>query len=145
MAKDIYFACSISSGQGDAELYEELIEHIKTHGTVIGDTKLALLGQGNTGTNETVYAREMDWVRRADILIAEVTTPSLGVGYEIAKAEDSGKPVLALFRDASGNRLSAMIGGSPYSSMVTYETVEDAKTAIDGFLRAFGSLSSVAD
>lgn len=40
------------------------------------------------------------------VLIAEVTQPSLGVGYEIGRAMERGKPILCLFRPSSGRGLS---------------------------------------
>ena len=38
------------------------------------------------------------------VLVAEVTQPSLGVGYEIGRAVDMKKKVLCLFRPQSGRR-----------------------------------------
>ena len=59
-------------------------------------------------------------LRQADAMIAEVTNPSLGVGYEIAKAEEWNLPVLALYRPQPGKKLSAMIAGSPQTKVVEY-------------------------
>ena len=66
--------------------------------------------------------------------IAEVSNPSLGVGYEIAKAEEWSKPVLALYRQQEGKRLSAMIDGSPHTEVVQYADLSEAHVAIDGFI-----------
>ena len=38
------------------------------------------------------------------VLVAEVTQPSLGVGYEIGRAVDMKKKILCLFRPQSGRR-----------------------------------------
>ena len=38
------------------------------------------------------------------VLVAEVTQPSLGVGYEIGRAIDMKKKILCLFRPQSGRR-----------------------------------------
>lgn len=78
-------------------------------------------------------------MRQADAVIAEVTNPSLGVGYEIAKAEEWGKPVLALFREDSNRRLSAMIEGAPGVEVCKYMELDEAHVAIDGFIRAMPS------
>ena len=53
-------------------------------------------------------------------MVAEVTVPSLGVGYEIAVALAHGIPVLALFRPEEGRRLSAMIAGAPGVQVAEY-------------------------
>lgn len=67
-------------------------------------------------------------------LIMEVTNPSLGVGYEIAKAEEWGKPVLALFRPDSGRQLSAMIAGSSQTELVTYGSPDELRQPIEHFI-----------
>jgi len=78
----------------------------------------------------------MEWVKNADAIIAEVSNPSLGVGYEIAKAEEWGKPVLCLFRPIDGRKLSAMVAGSPTVTVVEYTEVTAAVEAIKSFLEA---------
>jgi len=40
-----------------------------------------------------------------------VTTPSLGVGYEIGRAVEWGKRVICLYRPSTERRLSGMIAG----------------------------------
>ena len=107
---EIYFACSIRGGRDDAEFYAKIVEHTKTQATVLteifADQKLT--SEGMNKPNEDIWSIDMEWVKRADALIAEVTNPSLGVGYEIAKAEEWNKPVLALFREDGDRRLSAV-------------------------------------
>lgn len=50
------------------------------------------------------------------MVVAEVTQPSLGVGYELGRAIALNKPVLCLFRPQSGRVLSAMIRGAAEGS-----------------------------
>lgn len=45
----------------------------------------------------------------AVVLVAEVTQPSLGVGYEIGRAIEMNKKILCLFRPESGRRKSFLI------------------------------------
>jgi nucleoside 2-deoxyribosyltransferase len=73
-----------------------------------------------------VYTRDTDWVRAADVLIAEVSVPSHGVGYEIAFALGLGKPVLCLCQQ--GRAVSKMITGNPdpLLKIAMYQTVEQA-------------------
>ena len=136
--KEIYFACSIRGGRDDAAVYGELIEYITTKAVVLSEifADKTLTAEGMNDTSKNIYEKDIAWVCQADGIIAEVTNPSLGVGYEIAKAEEWGKPVLALFRETGGKKLSAMIDGSPYLEIVRYSDIEDAKTAINGFIQA---------
>ena len=51
-------------------------------------------------------------LRQCHAVVAEVSVPSLGVGYEIGRAVAMGKNVLCLYRpEENGKLLSAMIRG----------------------------------
>ena len=134
--KQIYFACSIRSGRGDAAIYGDLVQHINEQATVLSEifADKKLTTAGSPGPTTDIYVKDIAWVHQADAIIAEVTNPSLGVGYEIAKAEGWGKPVLALFRPSDDRKLSAMIDGSPHLKVVYYDDISQAKTAIDSFI-----------
>lgn len=134
--KKIYFACSIRGGRDDAPLYRELVQHLRTEATVLTElfADTALTSYGMAKPDDEIHATDVAWIREADAVIAEVTNPSLGVGYEIAKAEEWGKPVLALFRPGGDKRLSAMIAGSSLTEVVEYQRVMDAAPAIRSFL-----------
>lgn len=132
----IYFACSIRGGRDDAVTYAELAEYIKSKATLLteifADNKLT--SDGMNKPSSVIWETDISWVKESDAVIAEVTNPSLGVGYEIAKAEEWNKPVLALFHDDGSRKLSAMIDGSPKTKTVYYAAVSEAKTAIDEFM-----------
>ncbi len=132
----IYFAGSIRGGRDDKELYLQLIQYLSRYGQVltehIGDGNLTEFGEDGP-SDEWIYNRDMDWVRQSDVLIAEVSTPSLGVGYEIGKAEDMNKKMLCLYRNQQDKRLSAMISGNSNVKIARYEALEDAINHIDRF------------
>jgi len=134
----IYFAGSICGGRNDAKLYEKIIDYLKTYGEVltehVGDQSLTEEG-GDGYDNNYIHYRDMKWLSSADVVIAEVSTPSLGVGYEIAKAIQWNERVLCLYRPQKGKKLSAMIMGCPDISTTEYATLEEAKKAIDTFLK----------
>jgi len=69
-------------------------------------------------------------------VIAEVSTPSIGVGYEIGIAEGLNKNTLCLFRNQQDKKLSAMISGNRKIKIATYENVEDAISKIDNFFKS---------
>jgi nucleoside 2-deoxyribosyltransferase len=132
----IYFAGSIRGGRGDKDLYAALIEGIKKHGEVltehIGNSELSEKGEGLEA--EFIFTRDMDWVKEADIIIAEVSTPSLGVGYEIGQAEAMGKPILCLYRKTDSN-LSAMISGNRVLTVKEYDNLETALGLVNEFIQ----------
>jgi len=86
--------------------------------------------------DQYIYARDIFWLERADVLIAEVSGPSLGVGYEICYAlHNCHLPVLCLL-NKSVEAYSAMLSGntSPRLDTVKYSTREDMKRAIVAFM-----------
>ena len=133
----IYFAGSIRGGRDDAARYQQLIALLQTYGQVltehVGDAALTAAGEDGPA-DEAIYNRDMSWLTQADVVVAEVTMPSHGVGYEIGQAEAMGKPILCLHRPAAGKRLSAMLGGSPRLNCVIYETIDDLPPILDKFL-----------
>ena len=134
----IYFAGSIRGGREDAALYHQVIALLMEYGEVltehIGDIGLTTAGEDGL-SDETIYERDMGWLAEADAVIAEATVPSLGVGYEVARAESLGKPVLCLHRRGAGRRLSAMLAGNPRLWCEAYESVEALKPILERFLR----------
>ncbi len=134
----IYFAGSIRGGREDANLYLQIIEYLKLFGEVltehVGDPNLTSKGDDGP-TDKYIHDRDLEWLQSAAILVAEVTTVSMGVGYEIGRAVESGKKILCLFRPDSGNNLSAMISGCPSLILVNYQTLEEAKSHISEFLK----------
>ncbi len=133
----IYFAGSIRGGRDDKELYLQLIQHISKYGQVltehVGDAGLSSFGEEGP-KNDWIHSRDMSWLEESDVVVAEVSTPSLGVGYEIGKAEDMNKKMLCLYRKQPGKRLSAMISGNSNIKVVEYDIFDDAVEHIDDFL-----------
>lgn len=121
----IYFAGSISGGRGDQAIYTQIIDLLKQHGTVLtehfGDASLTSAGESLP--DRAIHDRDIDWLRQADVLVAEVTTPSLGVGYEIGRAVEWGKRIVCLYRPSDGRRLSGMIAGSSGIIVRRYDDV----------------------
>jgi hypothetical protein len=86
--------------------------------------------------DDYIYQRDMMWLGEADALVAEVSAPSLGVGYEISCAlHGRGIPVLCLVH-TDVKSLSAMISGNtePGLRLERYRTREDMRGILSGFL-----------
>lgn len=136
----IYFAGAIRAGREDATIYEAMVTWLRSFGEVLTDHvgNRALTGIGDDGPNDRyIHDRDMAWLSSCDFIIAEVTIPSLGVGYELGWATALGKPVLSLYRQTSVRPLSAMIAGSPGIQMAEYSSLDEAKTIINAFIREF--------
>ena len=117
----------------DASLYHRIIEYIKKTDTVltehVGDMNLQ-----ESNTDVEIYKQDTTWLKESDLVIAECTCPSLGVGYELAYAENLKKPV-HIFYDSSKANLSAMLTGAGYFHIHPYTTEEEIYTALDQILK----------
>ena len=133
----IYFGGSIRGGRDDAELYNQIIEYLNTQGEVltehIGDKNLS--SSGENSKKQYIHDRDLKWITECDIMVAEVSLPSLGVGYEIREALNKNKKILCLYRPQENKKLSAMILGSSKITNKTYTNLAKAKQAIDEFLK----------
>ena len=125
MNKKVYFAGSIRGGRADAELYRRMISFIMQTDDVltehVGDPSLSVWESADGREDCRIYAQDTAWLRECDLVIAECTAPSLGVGYELAYAEKLGKPVHIFYRK-SQSELSAMLTGDPYFAIHRYES-----------------------
>lgn len=132
----IYFAGSIQAGRQDQELYKKLIAHLGNWGTVlthhVGDPSIGNAGEALE--HSFVHDRDMRWLQECDVVVAEVTIPSLGVGYEIAKGEEWGKPILCIFRTDTGRTLSSLIDGSNKLVVKRYADPEEGMQVMDEYL-----------
>jgi hypothetical protein len=126
----IYFAGAIRGGREDWLLYRNIIKLLETYGTVltehVGNSDLEITGEDLSDTH--IHDRDLNWLRSCDCLVAEVTRPSLGVGYEIGKATEWGKRVICLYRSSVTPSLSAMIAGGDGVTVYTYERVDELKS-----------------
>lgn len=138
VTRKIYFAGAIRGGREDWALYFEIIKALRSYGRVltehVGDAELS--AQGEAFDDVELHDRDLAWLKEADCLVAEVTRPSLGVGYEIGKATEWGKPVLCLFRHVEGRALSAMIAGSAGVKVREYRSPAELKIIFDQFFQA---------
>ena len=131
---EIYFAASIRGGRDDRQLYERLITFLNQQHHVltehIGNPNLTADGETELSDQE-IRNRDVAWLTASDVVVAEATHPSLGVGYELAMAEQLKKPTIILYRPQVA-RLSAMIAGTSFFNRIyEYETVEEAAKILE--------------
>jgi nucleoside 2-deoxyribosyltransferase len=88
-----------------------------------------------------VFERDTAWLRDCDAVIAEVSTPSHGVGFEVAYALERCKPVLCLARE--GVRVSKMLTGISQVgfAFLSYSTPVEALMYLESFPLAQGRVA----
>lgn len=133
----IYFCGSIRGGRQLAPLYKKMISMLQEYGQVLtehlGDDE-EIQQKDRILSDDVIHDRDMQWIRESDLLVAEVTVTSLGVGYEIGRAIEMGKPVLCLFNNKSGSPLSAMISGSEGVQMHYYTDPDELSDVFREFI-----------
>lgn len=131
----IYFSGSISGGRDKVEDYAKIVEILNGYGNVltthIANPKLGKVEKGITA--EEIYQRDINWLKESDIVFAEITVPSMGVGYELAYAENKNIPVICMY-DKNVN-VSRMIIGNKNFIQIPYENIEELKEKIHEIMK----------
>ncbi len=134
----IYFSCSITGGRDDQPVYRRIVKALLDDGHTVPTAHLAddsISAEEKVVAADEIFARDSSWVKTCDAVVAEVSTPSHGVGYEIALAEFTGKPVFLCYRD--GVHVSKMLLGNPSHlfQFYAYTSAEDAIYNMRVFLK----------
>ncbi len=137
----IYFIAAIRGGRGDRQWYLQIIPLLRKYGEVVTEHveagRFTEEGKETNISDEEIYDRDMRWLEEADVIVAEVTTASLGVGYELRCAESLRKLVLCLFREHDDRNLSPMIAGNPNFRVAPYIVIDELTQIFNEF---FGGL-----
>jgi len=134
---NIYFACSITGGREDEPIYQKIVAALQADGHEVPTALLAgseVIELEVVVDPEEVYTRDTKWIEGCDLLIAEVSTPSHGVGYEIRYALGLRKPTICLHRE--GVPVSKMITGNrdPNLKIIAYKDMDEAVTKLKTYL-----------
>lgn len=133
----IYFGGSIAGGRKYLETYQKIVAYLKLNGHQVLTEHVAqpdVLESEKKFTPEQIYTRDILWLHQCDCLIAEVSNPSLGVGYEICYALQINLPVLCLYR--KGIHLTRMLTGNTSKGLLVkkYETDSEWEKVIESFM-----------
>ena len=138
---NIYFSCSLTGGRADQVIYARIVDTLIGGGHTVPTAHLArpdVMDLERVVDPEEVYFRDIAWIDACDAMVAEVSTPSHGVGIEIAYALSIRKPVLCCYQ--RGARVSKMITGNRSAGLVVrdYADESEALAAVEGFLAGLG-------
>jgi len=122
-------------------MYRRIIDTLEKdgHRVLAGAVAAEHVGAGGESLDaRAIFERDLRWIEEADVLVAEVSTPSIGVGYEIAVARYVHDiPVICLYRPAFTSRCTAMIAGDAGIKLLEYtdDSVEDLLARLSDALR----------
>lgn len=134
---NIYFGGSISGGRDYVNRYQEFCEHLQQYGDILTEhvADPSLDSTGEDLSKKEVYERDMRLLDGADVFVADVSTPSLGVGYEVRYAEERGIPMIVLYHEGSEHSLSGLIEGNSDVTVLRYDEPTQIFGEIDSFVR----------
>ncbi|MBN2257722.1 MAG: nucleoside 2-deoxyribosyltransferase [Anaerolineaceae bacterium] len=143
---NIYFSCSITGGRQDQEIYQIITNILLDAGHVVPTAHLAkpnVIDVDKLVQPQDVFLRDSNWVHHCDALVAEVTTPSHGVGYEIALALSLKKPVMCCYQ--KGVRVSKMLTGNtmPGFHQLAYANPQELREGLLIFLKELSSNQTI--
>jgi len=143
MAPTIYFSGSISGGRDDAAQYRRIVDALESRGFhVLAGAVTSHMAEGGEPLDPCfIFDRDIGWLAQSDVVVAEVSKPSTGVGYEIAAARYRYRiPVIALYRPVFTPRCTAMVAGDTGIELIEYSD----STFDDMLERLVNKLSGVA-
>ena len=133
--KRVFFSCSMRGG------FEKLAqEELRKIPDILEAQGMAVISRHQTRekfmedesrlTDSEIHDRDYEWLKEADIVIAEITNPSLGVGAEIADAVNLGIPVLCVYKQEYEQQISAYVRGKAGVVCKAYSDCEELKDII---------------
>ena len=137
--KRVFFSCSMRGGysklaQAELRQIPDLLESLDLELLSRHQTQDDFWKSESRLTERQIHDRDYRWLQKADLVIAEITNPSLGVGAELADAVWLGIPVLAVYKREYEHEISAYICGKAGVVCRAYRDTADLKEIIREFL-----------
>lgn len=135
----IYFTAS-TSGNGDLiPQYKTILHHIQNHDVLVlsGEQIISphLLDEDKKLTSQYIFDRQKKRIESSDLVIAEASKPSHGVGGEIVYALSLNKPVLILIDTRYEDHISPMLVGNPSDNLfIEYYDSDNIRLKVNDFI-----------
>ena len=132
----IYFAGSICGGRQKVEDYQKIVHQFEKNGHTVLTKHVAddtLTIEGSNIADKDIYIRDTKWLDECDLVFADVTVPSLGVGYEIAYAEKLNKKIYVAYE--KNKIISRLITGDYNLEFVPYTNLEEVLIKVNSICK----------
>lgn len=133
----IYISGSIYGGTQKIETYKILIKELEKYGEVL-DKQVAdenTIANEAFQTDEEIYTDLEEKLKIADIIFAEVSIPSLGVGYELGFADKLNKKIIAIYDQNYTEKVSTMIRGNKRIELIPYKDIREITDNLEKILK----------
>jgi nucleoside 2-deoxyribosyltransferase len=136
----IYFAAPITNKIPNINLYNKIIKYLNRYGIVLnkrlGDKNFWKGRKNKKFSEKEIYDFDLKLLLKSDVVVAEISYPSLGVGYEIGRAIERKKPILGLYNKKMKKQISKMILGAHEITIRPYRTFTEIKSIIREFFNS---------
>ena len=132
----IYISGSIYGGTQKIETYQKLIPALEKYGEVL-DKQIAdpnTIANEAFQTDEEIYLDLEQKLITADLIFAEVSIPSLGVGFELGFADKLGKRIIAIYDEIYTPKVSTMIRGNKRIKLIPYKDISEIIEKLDDLI-----------
>lgn len=136
----IYLACTVRGDRGGVAAGRALADGLKARGHHVL-TEHLLRDDVETAesalTEAEIFNRDIEWLDACDVLVAEASASSFGVGFEVgyvlSRAAETGKRVFLLHTEDAAPRISRLILGNthPACVRVPYRSTADVNAFLD--------------
>lgn len=124
---NVYLACTVRGDRGALGVSRALADAVEGLGHVVLTRHLLAEdadGDESALSERQVFERDLRWLESADLLIAEASGSSYGVGFEVGyvagRAAQTGQRVLLLYDAGRRSRVSRLIAGNTHPACTTY-------------------------
>lgn len=133
----IYFSGSIYGGRQKLDTYKKLIKELKKYGEVLNEEvadENVLISEQEIPDNEVFENLEQE-MNQADLIFAEFTVPSLGVGYEIGYADSHNKKIIGIYDKNVVPKITTMLRGNKRLKIIPYTDINKIISNLDNILK----------
>src|SRR6266849_2463652 len=136
----IYLACTVRGDRRGVRAGRVICERLQEHGHEVLTTHLLADDVDDAESRlseEQVYRRDIEWLSRCDVLVAEASGSSYGVGFEvgflIGRARETRQRVLLVYDVARRHAVSRLITGNCDEACTTfgYRSIDNLTAFID--------------
>ena len=137
---NIYLACTVRGDRGGVSAGRAICARLERHGHRVLTTHLLaddVESVESELTEQDVYRRDLGWLTSCDVLVAEASGSSYGVGFEVGyvlgRARVSGQRVVLLHDRARRNAISRLITGNCDAACTAFEygSIDELTAFID--------------
>jgi nucleoside 2-deoxyribosyltransferase len=140
---NVYLACTVRGNRDGLEAARALADLLERHGHTVLTRHLLeddVEAVESALTERDVFERDLKWLSASDLVVAEASGSSFGVGFEVGfvvgRADRTRQRVLLLYSASRQPFVSRLISGNAHEACTTYayRDAADLLRFVDGYL-----------